>query len=76
MEAVNENVKERAKKRKGVRHDGEYARNVIKQSRLTGKAYINHRKKDVPARKTGSQCRYVYNVCYVRKLGMNDIIKN
>ncbi|CAH0562999.1 unnamed protein product [Brassicogethes aeneus] len=51
-------VEEATKKRKrGVRNDENYQRNVIKKSRVQGKAYVNYKGNAVAARQLGDGCR-------------------
>lgn len=45
------------KRRKGVRNDEKYRKNVIKKARVEGSEYINHRGRAVLARKQGPPCR-------------------
>ncbi|CAH1098800.1 unnamed protein product [Psylliodes chrysocephalus] len=51
-------VEETKKKKRGVRNDENYKRNVIKKRcRVQGKAYINYSENAVNARKLGDECR-------------------
>lgn len=56
--SLEEHAEEAAVKRKrGVRNDENYKRNVIKKCRVQGKAYVNYKGKSVAARKVGEGCR-------------------
>lgn len=51
-------IEEVPKKRKrGIRNDENYKRNIIKKARVQGKAYVNYKGKAVEARKLGDGCR-------------------
>lgn len=41
------------KRRKGVRHDADYKRNSIRDSRVKGKAHKNYRGKNIAAKTLG-----------------------
>lgn len=46
------------KRRKGVRNDEKYRRNIIKKSKVAGEEHVNWAGKTVPAKKPGSNfCR-------------------
>lgn len=45
------------KRRKGIRNDEHYKKNVIKKCRVKGAQYVNHRGRTVLARKQGAPCR-------------------
>ena len=47
------------KRAKGVRNPQDYHGNVIKKAKVEGVQHINHRKKLVPQRVTGENCRLV-----------------
>ncbi|CAG9827956.1 unnamed protein product [Diabrotica balteata] len=44
-------------RKRGVRHDDEYKRNVIKQSRIKGISYVSYKGKTVPNKKIGLACK-------------------
>ena len=43
--------------KRGVRHDEDYKRNVIKQNRVKGLSYVNYRGKRVAEKKIGLACK-------------------
>lgn len=45
------------KRRKGIRNDEKYKKNVIKRARIEGTAYVNHRDREVLAKQQGPPCR-------------------
>lgn len=45
------------KRKRGVRHDEEYKRNVIKQNRIKGLSYENYGGKRVAEKKIGLACK-------------------
>lgn len=45
------------KRKRGVRNDENYKRNVIKKSRVQGMAYVNYKGNTVGERKLGDGCR-------------------
>lgn len=45
------------KRRKGVRNDENYKKNVIKKSRVEGSEYVNYKGRTILARKQGAPCR-------------------
>lgn len=45
------------KRRRGVRHDSEYHRNVIKQARTAGTGYVNYRGINISAKEMGPPCK-------------------
>lgn len=50
-------VEQDKKRKRGVRHDDSYFRNIVKRKRLTGSAYTNYGGKYVTERKIGPPCR-------------------
>lgn len=59
MEENSNNSKQTStkKRKRGVRHDDEYKRNVIKQSRIKGRSYISYGGKRVAEKRIGSACK-------------------
>lgn len=45
------------KRKRGLRHDEEYRRNVIKNSRIKGLSYVNYRGIKVVEKKIGLACK-------------------
>ena len=45
------------KRKRGVRHDEEYKRNIIKQNRIKGLSYVNYGGKRVEEKKIGLACK-------------------
>lgn len=45
------------KRKRGIRTDDIYTRNIIKQARVEGSAYVNYGGKNSEARKIGPACR-------------------
>lgn len=45
------------KKKKGCVNADQYKGNIIKRARVSGVPYINHAKRDIPAKTRGPDCK-------------------
>lgn len=55
-------------RRKGIRNDATYKRNVVKKSRVKGLEHKNHKGVVVGSKSIGQPCRYVHKNLNLRAL--------